>query len=214
MTDSFSRSPQQVIAEIGPNAVTLLEDYFDGKYSGAYFDLIGDRDSPNRFTARDLVAPSTLAVPIRGQKIWQEVLVTKSETFNDLLSQIPTAPIWAVGTEDLDRDSAAWKLWDLLLKYKQIGPTRVSKLMAVKRPELLPIYDSVILRVLGGYTGSFWLAMREAMLDQSLRRRLHEMRADAGRTHLSLLRALDILLWMHGTSPSEREQIQAKDAED
>lgn len=71
--------------------------------------------------------------------------------------------------------------------------------MAAKRPELIPIQDSVVRSVLGGWTdGGFWLAMREAMLDLDLRRSLGAIRAEAQQPQLSLLRVLDIVLWMHG----------------
>lgn len=208
MTDSFGRSVQDVIDEIGSTAAGLVRTYFDGRYSGAYFDVIADRDHPNQFTARDLIAPAALAIRLGSPDFWQDVLVSRSKQYNDLLASIPRVPIWAVAVDKLTQGEPAWQLWDLLREHTGIGPTTTSKLMAAKRPELIPIQDSVVVRVLHGYTGNFWIAMRVAMLDAGLRQRLDAIRAEVRQPHLALLRVLDILLWMHGTTPTEREELQ------
>lgn len=85
-----------------------------------------------------------------------------------------------------------------------MGPTTVNKLMARKRPALVPIQDSVVMRELGISDGTYWDLWWQSMHLQvdthpvvanfaaELRRNVPEA------AHLSLLRTLDIVIWMHG----------------
>ena len=45
---------------------------------------------------------------------------------------------------DLASNEAALALWRLLSDRRQLGPTCVSKLLAAKRPHLVPIFDSFV----------------------------------------------------------------------
>lgn len=73
------------------------------------------------------------------------------------------------------------------------------KLLARKRPHLLPVYDSVLRDALQGSTRAFWLPLRNELLQQggALVDRLAQLRDDAGLPpETPLLRVLDVAVWM------------------
>ena len=88
-----------------------------------------------------------------------------------------------------------------------VGETTASKIMARKRPRLIPIYDSVVRKAVHlRHSGEHWQTWRGALtgpegvdLVASLRR----VRAATGQHHLSLLRVLDIVLWQDNRGPGD-----------
>ena len=82
------------------------------------------------------------------------------------------------------------------------------KLLARKRPDLLPVYDSHLKKVLRRPRNdqTWWRDLRcQLTKDDALVRELETVRARAGAVHLSLLRTFDIMCWMFGGSPEEAE---------
>jgi hypothetical protein len=102
-------------------------------------------------------------------------------------------------------------------KLPGVGRTIATKLLARKRPRLLPIYDSVVARVteVGFY---HWEPVRQALRANApgQNRKLHEQLVELRRTAgidegLSALRVFDVVTWMEGkenrlepTAPEER----------
>ena len=75
-----------------------------------------------------------------------------------------------------------------------MGPARASKLLACKRPPLIPLTGEIIgARV--GAAGQTWQALRYCLQDDSLRRPVEALRPRPART-ASVLRLLDVVLWM------------------
>ena len=74
--------------------------------------------------------------------------------------------------------------------------------MARKRSALVPIYDSVVGKVTGfRNSDGTWRAWHHAFAtDTEFITRLSSLRGKTGLEHISLLRILDVTLWMHGTS--------------
>jgi hypothetical protein len=111
------------------------------------------------------------------------------------------------------------ELWKLLhdikppLDRSRLGPVAAGKLLARKRPHLIPVYDSYVERVLGRTRthGTWWSDLRCRLTkDAALVSELESVRtrAGAGAAHLSLLRVFDIMCWMLGGRP-EAEWTQA-----
>ena len=74
-------------------------------------------------------------------------------------------------------------LWGVLRKIGGLGPTRTSKLIARKRPPLIPIYDSVVRgAVYGSTTRGYWTRLHGALTadDHALHRHLVSLRNRAG----------------------------------
>jgi hypothetical protein len=91
-----------------------------------------------------------------------------------LLREVPTTiDLGSLDTRThLDSSSAAHRVWDLLAEQTGIGWVTAGKLMARKRPRLLPVYDRVVRCVLGGPTQA-WLTLHETLQDPSFRTQSH-----------------------------------------
>jgi hypothetical protein len=191
-------------------AIAVLQAYFTpvsgrsvGFTGGAFdtFDPSGTRSaSPNTFTADDLVAVSLLSVDVPGRAAL-EILDRQRRRYEVLLEDVgPDRDLVEVESVSSDR-FPPWKLWKALRELPGLGPTTVSKLMARKRPRLIPIFDSVIQTHLlhGGYTQ--WAPLHAAL--RADRNRLHghllTLRHQAGLDErITALRILDVLAWMDG----------------
>lgn len=190
-------------------AVDQLRDYFDdagdsGGYTGRYFerlrDAAGRAPSPNVFEAVDLVAVTTLSVSVPPGSA-AAILDERSGELSRLLAEIPVdLPLWEALDEHLDETSPAHAAWTLLRGLDGIEWVTAGKLLARKRPALLPVYDNVVKDLLERTAGGFWLGLRDLLRDDDdLRARLTEIRDDAGNADdISLLRVLDVVLWMSG----------------
>ncbi len=183
-------------------AVVALRSYFgsDNHYTGAAFDRLAAGSPPGRFTAEDIVAVSMLSVNVPPRAaLW----LLDSDEANDLLVDVPAgATLWD-SPELLDRDSGAWRLWEAVANQRKVGRTIASKILAAKRPGLLPVYDQHVDRALcfGSSYWAFWqeVARHDGAVD--LADRVRQAIADAGAPiNLHVLRAIDIIVWMraHG----------------
>lgn len=203
-------------------AVTVLAAYYrplsgrGGGYTGGQFDTFdpsGTRsESTNTYTADDLVAVTLLSVRVPGRAA-MEMLVLQRRRFEVLLESIgPDRDLANEASVSEPDFGPAWEMWRALSELPGLGPTTVSKLMARKRPRLIPIFDSVIDRTVLGGTGVLWSPMHAALRendpggnDRALHERLLRIRANAGLDEsISVLRVFDVLAWMDGSGHSEK----------
>jgi Family of unknown function (DUF6308) len=198
-------------------AVAVLTAYYqplsgrDGGFTGGQFDAFdpsGTRSaSANTYTADDMVAVTLLSVEVPGRAA-MEMLVLQRRRFEVLLESIGPDRDLADEASVAESDfRPAWELWWALSELPGLGPTTVSKLMARKRPRLMPIFDSVIERTVLGGTGVLWSPMHAALREnhRALHDRLLRVRADAGLDEsISVLRVFDVLAWMDGSGHSEK----------
>ena len=222
------RGPDELLA--GEYALDLLDRYFrrDGGgyvYSGAVFDTYpadpasgiaapSDTESSNVVTDSDLIALSMLGIRVTG---YEALIITRYRTqeIENLLRSIP-APARIDDEASgalLTRDGPAWMLWKLLYEIKdrtkdaRFGAVAAGKLIARKRPGLIPIEDSriatVFSRTAPDRDESWWEDVRTAALDSNLTADgttfwgyLAGLRSKAGVDHLPILRVLDIIGWM------------------
>lgn len=213
-------SIRDAVTAISPeNAKRYAEAYFApdprfpgvGIFTGSHFESLGaDQNLPNQITASDLLAVGTLSVNVPARANIA-LLGELAEEISGLLAQIPAdirmgelrdEPNF---TAQLGPDSPALALWDLLRRNAEgesrwdVGPTIASKIMARKRPHLIPIEDSVVSRVIGQGEQNSWRLWWEALVaDEYLEERASEVREHISRHQLSTLRALDIVLWSSG----------------
>ncbi|WP_308203640.1 DUF6308 family protein [Gordonia rubripertincta] len=188
-------------------AVDDLKRYFGDpypgeRYTGASFDAwdsTGNRDADtDRFTADDLIAISLLSVNA-GPAAARTLLRDRAEEFSGHLRAIGPDRDLADEPGPLDKTWPAWQLENQLRTVSGVGLTIATKLIARKRPRLYPIWDTVVVEVLG--TRSSHLVPIHATLSQdaALRQRLQQARADVGLPrHVSELRILDVIAWMQG----------------
>lgn len=202
---------QDVTAIDSPNAVPDIEKYFrSGGYTGGQFERFaggGDRaDAADVLGTDDIVAVSLLSVKIPGRASLQ-ILGDSSAELTDLLGRVPVdLDMWEASDDVVGPASPASQAWELLRGIDGVGWVTAGKLMARKRPRLLPVYDQVVKDVLGRPDGSgFWCALRDLLRDDAtVRARLGEIRSEADiGEDISLLRVLDVVLWMHGDGTVE-----------
>ncbi|MCV6976835.1 hypothetical protein H7J11_20420 [Mycobacterium bourgelatii] len=68
------------------------------------------------------------------------------------------------------------------------------KLLAAKRPKLLPILDNEVNNFLKPPKGLFWVTMHDELSDPSRREAIADV-CQAAPAHVSLLRRIDVALW-------------------
>jgi len=194
------------------NGAELVARYFDptGGFSGGQFEhFCGGGDAPecqDAFTAADLLSVTLLDVMVPGLAAIS-ILGELGPRLNGHLGAIPAdRDLWDVPLSDVEVDSEADMLWYDLVALKGIAWVTAAKLMARKRPRLIPVYDSVVHDALSPSDGNFWLALRGELGDAGLRQRLTEMRSEAVVTEdISLLRVLDAAVWMRNRRSSAHQ---------
>jgi hypothetical protein len=196
-------------AFLDEHAAPLVSRYFSDEpplWSGRRFDRLGKLGgsvdpSPDEFAAADLVAVSMLSVEIPAEASI-EILESSHEELSELLTQIPAStPIWKASDTDLAEGSPAWRLFDRLDAIGGMGWVSANKLLARKRPHLLPVYDNVVKTALQPHGTHFWLPLRDAFFESDLATKLDHVRSKASiGSDISLLRVLDVAIWMRNAS--------------
>lgn len=184
----------RVLSFVGEPAKPLIEQFFDidGPFAATTFDTLPDNDR-DRFTTTDLLAVTLLDVALPPPSV-RSLLKTDAEKFNDLLTAVPDdVDLWKVSDEDLVHAEALyWALREL----PKVGRTRASKLMARKRPRLIPVVDSVIIEALNLGDDS-WVSLRACLSDPTVRQAIEASRpVNAPAGSISTLRLLDAAVWM------------------
>ena len=170
----------------------------DWRYSGSQFERLADRAHPDEFTADDLIAVSMLGVTVPAHAaIW--ILGDGRSRLRELLHEIGVdRPITdaRVTDETLSDDSAAGLLWRELRALPDVGRVITSKLMAAKRPALIPVIDQHVERLLEAPKAGFWVPMRHAMVEDGHLVEAVLTAADIGPS-VTPLRAADVVVWLH-----------------
>lgn len=197
----------------------LAAEYFEesssfpgtGIYTGSHFEsFVGAPNPETEVTATDLIAVQALSVTVPSRAsigILGSYAPRISELLGDIKSTLKLEDVESEASFDalLGAESPALALWDLLRRNADgedrwdVGPTIASKIMARKRPHLIPIDDSVVADLTGLNKKYSWLTWwQELRTDNYLTERAKEVREHVGRPDLSTLRALDIVLWKYG----------------
>jgi Family of unknown function (DUF6308) len=121
-----------------------------------------------------------------------------------LLGKIPpSVPLWDEGATNLIEDGGpAGGVWRLLEGQYGVGWVTAGKLLARKRPSLIPVYDDIV-RCAFGQPQNIWKALHEALrqADGIFRITPEDLMKRAGiPVKVTPLRALDVALWMRHRS--------------
>lgn len=177
-----------------PQLRNALYEYFDAcsTFAGHTFDSLGD-NPPDRITSDDLFAVTLLDLSWSPSTVrW--LLGGLAQQVSTLLGSIDgSTTMWdsARGCQELVK---AETLWGLLNGIPGVGPTRIGKLMARKRPLLVPIADSVVISAVGT-SGSTWRTLRYCFQQQSFQQAVESVRP-SNAADASLLRIFDVAIWM------------------
>lgn len=93
-------------------------------------------------------------------------------------------------------DSPLSKVYEALKSIGDISYVRASKLLAAKRPALVPVRDSVVEDFLGA-DRAWWAPYRDLVSNSEFVARVDELSV-AVPDRVSLLRRIDVALWMAG----------------
>ncbi|MFH8394281.1 DUF6308 family protein [Streptomyces sp. NPDC018036] len=172
-------------------------------FTGSRFEHLaggGDRlEVADRITAEDLVAVQTLSVTVPASVALDILEGPLGVRLSGLLHAIPRDIDMVDADADILADgSPADQAWHLLRDQPDVGWVIAGKLLARKRPRLLPVYDRVV-RCAVGRPQSFWLALHAALRedDGAVHRQLLALRRIAGVPEtVSELRVCDVVVWM------------------
>ncbi len=179
--------------------------------NGRHFELFSAMGDPNRFTATDILAVEALSVKVPPNSA-AKLLDTEAEEFNALLRGIPAdQDLWETDPSDLGEDSPALTLYHRLKGLYGVGPVTATKLLASKRPRLMPVIDSLVSEVLQPPGGKFWLPLRNQLADKERRKKIAEVVACAP-DNVTLLRRIDVAVWMHAWRRQNADMPQDGDA--
>ncbi|NEC29314.1 hypothetical protein G3I20_22705 [Streptomyces sp. SID8111] len=202
-------------------AVSLLGEYFtrqrscgDLFFSGACFERLGGGGDAEcvayRFDGNDLVAITTLSVSLEPHGAIN-LLTDPDGHWARLLSLIPRDARLEDPRSDalIVEGGPAWELWERLAGTKQrlgkpdgSGPVVAGKLLARKRPHLIPIYDIRVKQLFERpkTDHSFWAALAAALRadNGAFYDQLARLRDKAGiGEDIGVLRVFDVIAWMH-----------------
>lgn len=167
--------------------------YFDpaSNFAGLTFDSLGN-NPPNEVTSDDLLAVTLLAVRWEPSAV-RMMLGSQARQIAELLREIDTeTTLWAEqGGRDLCK---AERLWDVIDALKGAGDTLTSKLLARKRPLLVPITDRIIINAVG-HPGKTWVTLRYCFQQESFRQAVESLRSPLTED-VGLLRIFDVAIWM------------------
>ncbi len=171
--DAFAACLRDLVAEERmAKAGALTQRFWNEPYTGRWFHVLADRDHPNEITARDVVAVSTLSVTVPARVLVWLLSDTGRDAVTKLLEDIPDGVDLREGAELIAENSALRRLWSLLASAcwpeptagNGMGRAKISKLLAAKRPCLVPILDSVVCGLCPPVP-DYWWAFYKVMSD-------------------------------------------------
>ncbi len=189
-------------------SIADLRRYFqeagDEAYAGGQFERLGGGgsrpDIASIVTAEDLIAVELLSVQLPPHRLLDLLQGHLGERLAAELARIPIA----VELGDMDAvpliaaGGPADIAWRMLRDTDGIGWVIAGKLLARKRPKLVPVYDSVVACALRTGTGFWeWLHGRLREDNGALTQCLRVLHRQANLpAEVSLVRVLDVVFWM------------------
>jgi hypothetical protein len=185
------------------------------QFTGSQFNswASGGLREPNAVTVDDILAVQFLSMRPYSQTLW-DLAHGKRPAIEAALACVPTGvSLW---DDDGDRVEAALvaadKAYAAIKTVDGAGWVTAAKLLARKRPNLVPVQDRVIFKAIGADT--FWRPLRNWLRADDNLDRLHQIRDQAGATpdQVPTLRVFDIVIW-HAERP-RRSRVGRQDVDD
>ena len=152
------------------------------------------RNDPSSVGADDLLAVTLLDLSTPVGLVEQALSPPDgSGCIDKFLLDLPTdRDLWDADDSHLDVANTAF---EQLRTIDGVGPTRANKLLARKRPRLVPVWDDVV-HTYFGEPKDFWLGLSVVQDNEQLRHALWDQRPASWPADMSLLRLIDIAVWM------------------
>ena len=204
--DLLNFKPDSILAFLrkSTNSETHLKEYF-GKYQGRFFELFATKSSKMEFTPWDFLAINSLSVYPTADAIGS-FLVDRIDEFNLRLEEthkkinslhLDQRKLWTIPPRFLASGNELANLYEALKSVNGFGYVTASKLLAVKFPELIPIRDSKVEKLLQAQE-LWWEPMAQVMKNEEIFKMLTKLSEglQTKQPRPSVLRVLDVLLWM------------------
>lgn len=199
---------ERVLFFVSDPADKLVAQFFDtkGRFAATTFDTLPD-NPPNQFSTTDLLAVTLLDVALPPDSV-RDVLDTKAGLFSELLTALPVdVDLWNATDDDLTNASALQSALHGLYRVKE---TRASKLMARKRPRLIPVIDSVIRKALT-LSEDPRLDLRACLSDFEVQESIGAIRPKNEEVEtISTIRLLDAAVWMRCSRSQHAQAAREK----
>lgn len=181
----------------------------DWTFAGSTFLAMESR--PNRIEAEDLLAVTLMGEMFPAKAIRQLLFDRPGGRVANLLAKIPPEQtLWGSNVDDLhSTGNPVFDLWQLLDLFPYVGPTRASKLMARKRPNLIPIYDSIIGKRVAS-SSDYWYVFHTFLTQEANRAEVRDIQRRAGVVDVPLLRVLDTAVWMRYSGGQTARAVRRK----
>ena len=189
-----------------PDTVGDLREYYGvdpggGANPGRGFDSLGPNIA-NRVTGADLVAVQCLGVVVPVRPALDLLEGGLGDELAHLLATVPDDVDLGTGdaAEAVSEGSAADQAWSLLVNHDGVSRVVADKILARKRPRLIPVWDQVVRCALGrpqvgGVWGSLDRVIRTS--EGAVIERLAGLREKAALDpEIAPLRVLDVAVWM------------------
>lgn len=186
----------------------LVNAYFDraGPFAADTFETLGANPS-TEISADDLLALTLLDVQLKPPALRRLLGEGSEEAHRRLLEMPSDVDLWDASDEIL---RSAAEFWDFLCTLPGVDWVTAGKLGARKRPRLIPVLDSVTLPMLGAPAGDLWTALREALTGPNRRERIDALRPTGVSPNVSVIRLLDVTLWMRGSESRNARKVRAR----
>jgi hypothetical protein len=183
-------------------AKAVASYYTAPAFAGMTFSNLG-RNPADDITADDLLAVTLLDITWRPHVV-RILLGSQHEELSAMLADIPSdLDLWDADDEVSKRIDV---LWDALMAIDGIGTASATKLLARKRPRLCPISDNVVNKAVG-VPHRTWDVLRCLLQDPASRAQVEALRPAAA-AEASLLRILDVILWISHSESAAAQWVR------
>jgi len=196
---------EEVLEVLGDDrSLADLSRYFgngleQAPFTGSRFNSLGANDR-DRITASDILAVQCLSVTIPIHVTLDLLEGVLGASVADLLADVPDDVDLGshAATVHVVPGASADQAWHLLDAETGVGWVTAGKLLARKRPRLLPVYDTIVRCALGKPApGAVWSAYHRLLQSPDIIERLDGLHRQAGLPpEVPRLRVLDVVLWM------------------
>jgi hypothetical protein len=194
MSDVTSEVAARIRSVLEPPSRDLVAAYYDpeGPFAAHTFEALGE-NARDAFAADDLLALTLLDLALSPRAVRAVFGPLGSEIAGHLRAVTDARELWEASDEDLDD---ATKVYGALDALPGVGPVKAGKLLARKRPALIPVIDKHVIATLQAPKGAYWRTMRGALAREELWRDVDEaLRGDVPAS-VPTLRLLDVAMWM------------------
>lgn len=205
--------------DVRPDVASALENYFSersGGYTGSQFETLIKDSDPLVITAHDLIAITTLSVDVPVKAMLWILSDNGQRELSEHLREIPDdIDIWDDQAGDIFSDDGhVMKLWRALGRANWPIPepggglggiTKRSKILAAKRPRLIPVLDRVVKGTLPE-SENIWVSIQNVLRVEDYRTKLMKVLQHADvPDSVSLLRRIDVVIWMNNEQNFRRK---------